>query len=687
MKIKNLLSVAAFLAPAVAIAMPATPEVLVKTNPDGKQVRIRAHGNYQFNYVTDEDGLYIMELSTDGYWKRAVRNGAYLMNVEADIERLMEEKFGSATPMRPEVKTFDFDENGQSTFPTIGDNVHSLVVLLEYPDIPFTMDDPVDFYSRYLNEEGFEAEDLKGSARDFFIANSNGKFKPTFEVVKYNMPQDHTYYAGSDSKWHSTLEGVLRDLDKDIDFSRYDFDEDGLIDTVYFIYSGYGQADTQDTNYIWPHQSSLQSRRLMLDGKQASNYACSNSLRGGIHYINKDNFLTGIGTFCHEFSHVLGIPDLYHTKDPNAAMAPGKWTIMADGPYNDDGRTPPSYSAYERYICKWVDLEEAEAGKSYTLKPIVDESRGIRVSIPRRLGGNLKDEFYVIENRTKKGYDEFLEDSGMLIWHVDFLKSAWIGNTVNNDPNRPRCMVFFPQGGNRSEAAWPYKKTGTTYTYDFIGGGYPTQLKAASNLGNTDEIFITNIKYDKDTQEVSFDFNNVEGAYDEAPQNLVIDRLKNDAGKYTSNFTAKWDPVPGATDYRVNIVCKSGKDIIVGGVDKKSTEGKCETEFNLSGGMLTLPIIVDVYAENGVLPSKTPTTLTFVPNDIKGWPYNGTSGIEEISGEEAAAATICGGIGEVIAPAGAEVYTLNGVRTGKENLPAGVYIVRYGDRVEKVFVK
>lgn len=687
MNFKNLLPIAALLAPAIAAAMPATPDVIVMTNPDGKQVTVRGHGNQHFHFLTDEEGLYIMEKNSAGFWTRAERNGAYLMNVEADIDRLMTEKFGEPQIATPFPREFDYDTEGRSTFPTIGDNVHSLVVLLEYPDLKFTMDDPVGFYSRYLNEENFTFEDLSGSARDYFVKTSGGKFKPTFEVMKYDMPNNYAYY--NDNNWHAEMEKVLHAIDDQVDFTRYDYDEDGYIDTVYFIYSGYGQADTFNEDFMWPHQSSLKSRKIFLDGKQASNYACSNSLRGGVNYKNEDLALAGIGTFCHEFSHVLGLPDLYNTVDSRSAQAPGEWSIMAGGPYNNDGRTPPEYSAYERYVAHWIELEEAESGKSYTLKPISDEPRGIRVSIPnaKKPENTLENEYYVLENRTQKGYDTYLPGQGMLIWHVDYLKALWISNTVNNDNNRQRCSVFYPEGGTRNDAAWPYHKGNSTYTYDYIAAGYPSQIKVASKLGTAEGVNITNIKYNTDTQEVTFDYNVIDGAYNDKPAKVLIEREKNEYGYYTQNFNVTWPEVEGATDYLVTVICHSGKDIIINGFEKKFTGGKCEANFQLNEAMQKLPLDVEVYAYNGTLPSVEPAKASLTVSNINNWPYDNTSGIEIIGSDKESYADIYGGQGEVIAPAGAEVYTINGVQAGMRNLPAGIYIVRYGKRVEKVVVK
>lgn len=701
MKIKNLLPVAAMLAlPLGVFAMPATPEILVKTNPDGSKVKIRMHGNRDFNFTTDETGTFILERSEDGFWVKAERNGAFLMNVEADLERLKTEKFGEAV-IPVSKKNFSYNSEGRSDFPTIGDNVRSLVVLLEYPDLPFTMENPVDFYTRYMNDSDFKHDDLSGCARDYFVRQSNGKFNPHFDVFMYKMPEPHTYY--NDNNWTAALEAALRALDSEIDYSKYDFDGDGRVDTVYFFYSGYGQADTQEEEYIWPHQSaSLSKRNIYLDGVSFENYACSNSLRGGRHYLNKDNVITGIGTVCHEFGHVLGLPDLYHTEDANSKQAPGQWTIMADGPYLNDGRTPPAYTAPERYVLGWLDYEEAKEGESYTLKPIVDEPRAIRFSLPTVKGDGVSStEYYVIENRTKKADDEYLPNEGAIVWHIQFNRKAWTTNKVNNSYTQPLWSLHYPHLFDKTEmrayAAWPYKKPNSTLTYNYIAPNYNTAFKPYERVNYLTN-YITNIAYDEEKDEVTFDYNKVKEAYEGQPANVVLERLKNENGTLSNRYKLAWNAPQLSTkageevkDYIATIkyYSSNGSTFIIDNIEGKSTGGKPEISFSLTTGVASRPCEFSISAVSSHLPSLQPKILTLTPADwdFEEGPYvfEKPLSIEDIIDVDNV--QIAGGKGEVIAPLGAEVYTVNGVRVGQTDLVPGIYVVRFGSRVEKVIVR
>ena len=143
---------------------------------------------------------------------------------------------------------------------------------------------------------------------------------------------------------------ALDAVDDEVDFSKYDFDDDGTVDTVYFIYAGYGQADTGDETTVWPHQSILQGMvgsKKLLDGVYVNPYATSQELKGGSHYYYQDGELAGIGTFCHEFGHVLGLPDLYDPNYNKQCITPNEWSIMDQGSYSGDSNCPPLFSAYE----------------------------------------------------------------------------------------------------------------------------------------------------------------------------------------------------------------------------------------------------------------------------------------------------------------------------------------------------
>ena len=308
-------------------------------------------------------------------------------------------------------------------FPTKGD-LPFLVVIVEFADKGFAFADPVEEFDALLNEPGYARYNGKGSVADFYRDNSAGQFRPRFDVVgPVKLSRGYAYYgSGSDDSAAGLMVmEACNLLDPEVDFSRYDLDGDGKVDNIYFYYAGKGEADGGDPATIWPHSWNIsdQGRELTLDGVSIDAYACSPELDGS----SKPN---GIGTFCHEFGHVLGLPDLY-ASSYSSALHPATWSLMASGNYNDDGRTPPGLSSYERYELGWITPKELSYPLTVALQPLGESNTAFRISTERR------NEYFLLENRQQSGWDSSLPGHGMLVWHIDYNPNIWDRNVVNNN--------------------------------------------------------------------------------------------------------------------------------------------------------------------------------------------------------------------------------------------------------------
>lgn len=333
-------------------------------------------------------------------------------------------------------------------FPTIGEQ-HTLVILIEFSDTKFTTTgDPYTYYDRMLNEEGFTHRNgANGSSRDFYMASSNGLFQPQFDVVgPVTMPNTCAYYGGnvgggdSYTRIASMIRSAVTAADSLVDYSQYDYDGDGYIDNIYFFYAGYGEADSGKTNTIWPHSYSwddfmayLGVGSLVVDGKKMGSYACSQEINGA-----RASMPVGIGTFTHEFGHVLGLPDLYDV-NYGSAFTPGSYDTMDQGSYNNNQNTPPTFSAYERAELGWLDYTELAAGTD-TLSVLPDLKKSNKAyMVP--VEGTSGREFFVLENRQQEGWDSYLPGHGMLLWHIDHNATAWAQNTVNTTASHQRVDI------------------------------------------------------------------------------------------------------------------------------------------------------------------------------------------------------------------------------------------------------
>lgn len=412
---------------AYAWASPSRMRPVTVLAPDGKAVEVIAVGDEHSRHYICADGRPADWLGSAGSVKmsKAMKRSAQMAD-------------GTARTTR---------------FPTIGSHPF-LVVLVEFPDARFSAAaDIKGEFEAMLNSPGYSNFKATGSAADYYIECSDGQFRPEFEVAgPVTMSQGYSYYgSGSDdSRAGLMVLEACRAIDATTDFSRYDLDGDGEVDNVYFFYAGKGEADGGDPATIWPHSWNLsdQGRELTLDGVRIESYACSPELDGA-------GKMNGIGTFCHEFAHVLGLPDLYCTDPYASALAPGAWSLMASGNYNNDGRTPPALSAYERYELNWLKPKELTYPLDVTLAPIASNEAA-------RIGTERVNEYFLLENRQQSGWDAFLPGHGMLVWHIDYSPNIWDRNVVNRDPAHQYVDIVEANNASdhRQGAGFPFPGTG-----------------------------------------------------------------------------------------------------------------------------------------------------------------------------------------------------------------------------------
>ncbi len=417
---------AAFM-PAQMMAVPAYRGPITHTQPDGTEITLYRSGDENHKELRDADGR-LMYITDEGE----------ALPMDSSILYRVQTEEGSEAG-----KKFIFSG---SSFPSEG-SPRALVILVEFADRSFSIPNPHEFYDRMLNEEGFSDYDATGSARDFFVDNSHGVFTPQFDVYgPIQLSNIMKYYGennlyGDDKRPYEAVIEAVEALNDEIDYTQYDTDEDGQIDNVFIFYAGYGEADSNIYNAIWPHSADLDEFRLgkeyIYDGKKLNRYGMTCEI--DYSYRRPD----GIGTFVHEFSHVLGLPDLYSTTY-SGTFTPGHYSALDYGPYNNQGRTPPNYSIFERYSLGWIRPASIDESCSCLLNPIHESNMGIIVPTDR------EDEFFLLENRQQEGWDTYIPGHGMLVWHIDFDQDQWDMNSVNN--NKYHLYVDIEEADNhRSE--------------------------------------------------------------------------------------------------------------------------------------------------------------------------------------------------------------------------------------------
>lgn len=326
-----------------------------------------------------------------------------------------------------------------ASFPLTG-QVRSIVILVNYQDLAFTVDNPNDAFTRLLNEPGYSDNGSTGSAADYFKASSYGIFQPVFDVYgPYTLPKNRSYYGANDARGNDQhasemiIDACLAADNDGVNFADYDTDNDGFVDNVFVYYAGTNPAEGGPANAIWPHRSVVWSA-TNIDGKQLYDYACTSELS---LQTSRTGTMCGIGTFCHEFGHVLGLPDLYNTVN-SSAYTVGEWDIMSGGNYNNNGRTPPSYSAFERFALGWLTPVQLQEVGDYIIQPLCDVPQAFLLASTthnlRHMNPNPT-EYWLVENRQHTGWDtpaNALPGTGLLISHISHVSGRWYENTYNN---------------------------------------------------------------------------------------------------------------------------------------------------------------------------------------------------------------------------------------------------------------
>ena len=500
---KILLSLFLLLSTMLVMAVPAHRGIAKVLQPDGSYLSLRLHGDEWLSFNTTADGYSVVK-DSKGYYVYAQLNEGRLLPTEhvahdapersaAEnqwLEGVRKFQAPAMSERNKELKTAEVSRRSATLEKRRAaqydyTKFRGLVILVEFNDCSFSRDDYQQVMDDMLNKENYAGYDnskygrYTGSVRDYFSDNSMGMFNPQFDLigpiqVDYSMYKPHR----TDSVDVINLD-ILNKADALVDFSKYDGDGDGFVDMVFLVYAGLGSnISGNDPRLVWPHASAFvnKGRYIRKDGVYLWRYACSTELYG----TEESNILDGIGTICHEFSHVLGLQDLYDTdyeKSGGESNHPGDWSIMAGGSYLNNSRTPAGYSLYERYSIGFSCPEVINAESSITLEPLPLSNKGYRID------SSVKDEFFLLENRQPNQFkwDAYLPGHGMLVQRVDSTnKSVWQRNQVNANPSH-NYFVLLRAGGsgyNVVSASDPFP--GTKNVTELHNSTSPASLKTWS---------------------------------------------------------------------------------------------------------------------------------------------------------------------------------------------------------------
>lgn len=439
--------------------------------------------------------------------------------------------------------------------PTDGE-MRACVILIEFEGQPFSISgDPKTLFSRMLNEPGFSDYNATGSVFDYYHTISSGQFSPKFDVygpvkvskrhfdyADYNIGET---YIGSDGKTHDVygagraMEEAIALLDGEIDFSKYDANGDGLVDFVYAFHAGQGATTGGGSGKtIWPHAYTLEAaigHPLTADGLVINRYVMSCEL--------KDRSLMGAGMFCHEFSHILGMPDLYDTANNNGTasdcFSPGPFSNMDSGNYNNDAHTSPTFSGYERYAMEWMLPTTLDGAAEVTLLPLTARNLAYKVNTLNPY------EWFIIEARAPHGNDYYIPGHGLAVWHIDFNLGIWQGNTVNNTASHQRIDLVEADNNQSATSRDGDLFPGADGIHEYVSYSQPTFLDWNKRSLGLDLTHIVSHPDGAVTFRVESS-GKAEGFDIDAPQPRIL-------GVDGTEADIEWDAVEGAAAYMISV--------------------------------------------------------------------------------------------------------------------------------------
>lgn len=545
---KTILSLAlAFAIVSSAFAAKAKPGVTQVQLSDGTIVSAMLTGDEHFHYYSLLDGTPL-EKNIYGQYERITMETLHARRATAQLSQTRASNIGTNSP---------------TYFPHV-DSPKALVILVQFQDVKFKSTDPVATFNHYLNGEKEEAIPTAnatayvsdeqhtnyGSVRQYFHDTSEGLFTPKFDIVgPVTISQNSAYYGAdngniTDVNYRQMISEACAQVADQVDFSQYDSDKDNYVDLVYVIYAGYSQSISGNSDdCLWPKSGTATfyqydkngnkvspQQNLSYNGKRISRYGINNELNdtpkdtkdGELYHLN------GIGLFCHEFSHTLGLPDHYPINETSAYcdnQSPEYWDLMDAGEYTADGYCPTPYTPWEKMIMGWkqpivldgsvaqqVTLEPYDiSSKAYKIEADVDDtnfkinenynnSTQLSTAEKAKLKERAQGEFLLLQNIRNEGWYKDLLGYGLLVWRIDYADKSTVqlSDNPNDTKGIPRVMIV-PADGlaiNQMNCGTNKKYTWETFNISAQNDPFPA-YHAGEN--NSDITSLTKVEFNWST--------------------------------------------------------------------------------------------------------------------------------------------------------------------------------------------
>ena len=475
---------------------------------DGSVITVILRGDEHINWYTTLDGVLLVQGADNNYYIGKVEKSGNLIatkqlaheaQTRSQAERNLiakqdKEKFFAYVNKIAEESENAYDNSpltrgpiidsgygGVPYFPHTG-SPKALVILAEFQDTTFTIQDTKKVFTNYLMNEGHFSDTRYGQnqnykgVRGYFKDCSYGQFTPFFDVVgPIKLPRKHAIYGAGNDRMDLLLADACATVDDLVDFAKYDANNDGIVDLVYIIYAGHSaNYRNNKVSNIWPKSGTVTISDTF-DGKSIRRYGVSNELNGSDKTSKNNKKINGIGLFCHEFSHTLGLPDIYAYRTPaedQDDQGMEYWDIMDGGTGVRGGRVPASYLAWEREVMGWIKIDELKNDSSIeNLKSIDNGGKAYKIVNP-----NDSNEYIVLQSIQKgpwyQGWRDGTYGKGLLAYRISYPSNKVnVFDFPNNVKGKPR-VIPIPADG-KILAADSAKGSITTYTQQLNGDLYP----------------------------------------------------------------------------------------------------------------------------------------------------------------------------------------------------------------------
>jgi immune inhibitor A len=319
-----------------------------------------------------------------------------------------------------------------------------------------------------------------GSIDDYYTEVSYGYLTLSGNTYGwYVASQGRDYYGNGQKGWGTYPQNAARLVEEAVDsadaygcdFSLYDNDGDGEVESIFIIHSHEGCETSLNTNDIQSHKSTITmmgGTARAYDGVTIDTYVCVPELQSTAPLQHAE-----IGVYCHEYGHALGLPDLYDAGrycGGTTGWGIGAWGLMAFGGWGGDVVSPDSPT----HMCAWSKIRMGwlnpgrvtlSPGSVATLWRLEDNAHAFKI------GADMQHtEYFLAELRDSAyGFDRSLVKRGVLIYHVD--DDQYMENDCENAPGCPsnyNLMVAVEQPDGSYDL-----DCGTAFNYADRGDMYP----------------------------------------------------------------------------------------------------------------------------------------------------------------------------------------------------------------------